>query len=305
MPDSSLELSSASSEYNEATVSCSVSLSADSFAVDNSTISSSTTGSGDGGTVFLVAGNLTLRNGAVVSATSTAEGEAGRIVIGVGDTFEMTDSMVTTSATSADGGDIDIRVATLLNLTDSAITTSVGTGQGGGGNIFIDPEFVILNGSRIQANAFGGPGGNIVIVADNFFASPDSIIEASSELGIDGNVVIDSPDTDLSGALAVLPEDIVDAASQFARQCAARGRGFRASLVGEGRGGLPVGPGGPMPSFYAATVAPTNEEQGGASPDLDIAVDPDSDRGDAEVESAQVASERGFVPATLVLKCDT
>ena len=85
----------------------------------------------------------------------------------------------------------------------------------------IDPEFVILQRSEIVAQAFAGPGGNIQITAGALLSS-DSLIDASSELGIDGEVEIDSPNPELTGKLATLPQDFLDASRLLADVCAAR-----------------------------------------------------------------------------------
>src|SRR5207247_6753474 len=134
-------------------------------------------------------------------------------------------------------------VGKLVDLFNSQITTSVQSGTGSGGNITIDPTFVILNHSQITADAFGGPGGNITIVSDVFLASPDSSVTASSALSTQGTVNIQAPVTNLSGTLAPLPENVLQATSLLRQSCAARfGGGKLSSLVLGDRGGLPRAP---------------------------------------------------------------
>jgi len=83
------------------------------------------------------------------------------------------------------------------------------------------PDIVILNHSRIEANAFEGSGGNIHIVAEQFVRSSDSGVEASSEKGI-GSINIESPDTDVSGSLTVMPGTFIDAARWAVTPCSQR-----------------------------------------------------------------------------------
>lgn len=270
-----------------------------------SSIQSNTTGAAPGGTITISAGNLFVGNGGKVSSTSTGskDATAGDITVTVATDLIMQNGAFTTQADVADGGNIKFNVGNIVWLTDSTITASVGQGFGGGGNIDIDPAFVILDSSQVIANAFGGPGGNITIVTGQFLASPDSVVSASSALGIAGNVVIDAPDTDIAGALAALPANLADAASQLAQQCSARGGRTLASFVGTGRGGLPVRPGGALPAYYRA-----GNGDGGATPrsvDAGEQLKPLSFK--AYVRGAKgpgnSVAESAFTPATLVLSC--
>jgi hypothetical protein len=133
-------------------------------------------------------------------------------------------------------------------MLDSVVTTSVGRGLGGGGNISIDPDFVILNGSRIRADAFGGPGGNVLITAGVFLSSLSSVT-ASSALGVPGTIDIQASVTDVSGSIAQLPADIVEATALLRASCTTRLAESRtSSLVVATRDGTPREPAGLLPS---------------------------------------------------------
>jgi hypothetical protein len=120
-----------------------------------------------------------------------------------------------------------------------------------------------LDDSQILANAFGGPGGNINVTADVFLVnsggqSPTSlagIVEASSALSTPGTINIEATVTDVSGTVAQLPEAPLQATELLRAACAARFAGGKASsLVLGGRDGLPLQPGGLLPSPpYLAT----------------------------------------------------
>ena len=106
----------------------------------------------------------------------------------------------------------------------------------------------VLNNSQITANDFG-PGGNITIVADVFLASQDSSVTASSTLSEPGTVDIRAAFTNISGFLEPLPENIFQATSLLQQSCAARFSGGKlSSFVVAGRDGMPLEPGGFMPS---------------------------------------------------------
>jgi len=219
-------------------------------------------GRGPGGDIKVQAGQILLTNGATISAKSSGTRDAGNLKLASTGDFRIHDSIVTTQATTAGGGKIALTAGSrsLLYLTDSRITTSVQGGQGKGGDITIDPRFVILDHSQVRADAFGGPGGNIDIAANVFLAS-ESIVSASSALSTPGTINIQAQITDLSGSVAPLPAGLLQAATLLRASCAARvAAGKASSLVVAGREGLPLEPGGYLPSPLMA------EEPGSAGP---------------------------------------
>ena len=205
-----------------------------------------------GGDITLTARDILLTNQTVISAESSGEGNAGNIDITATDTFWMEDSSVTTEAKQSDGGNIKINTEYSVNLWDSEITASVGGGPDTvGGNISIDPEFVTLSNSRIIANAFEGQGGNIQITADVFIADLNSVVDASSQLGIDGVVDINAPVRVVAQSYKPLPEKYKSAVALLREPCIARISGGKySSFTVEGRGALPIEPGGLLPSPF-------------------------------------------------------
>jgi large exoprotein involved in heme utilization and adhesion len=170
---------------------------------------------GSGGNLLVTAGRVTLNNGATISAKSTGTGNAGDILIRASDSFLLSNSSVTTNAPLASGG-----------------------------NISIDSKFILVDPSQIIASA-GINGGNISLTATNgIFISFDSIIDASGALGVSGSINISAPTTNLSGTLAPLSQDFMQAATLLRARCAARLSGKSSSFVVAGRDGLPPTPGG-------------------------------------------------------------
>jgi filamentous hemagglutinin family protein len=202
------------------------------------------------GDIQIHTNQVQMTNGATISAQSHSTGNAGNINIMASDSLVMqNNSAITTATIQSDGGDITIQAGRLVQLNDSTITTSVQGGLGNGGNIMIDPTFVILQNGQIIANAFGGNGGNITIVAGFFFADPFSVVSASSARGVSGTVNIQAPITNLSGTLAPLSEEFLQAAGLLRASCAARFQGGNiSSFVVAGRDGMPLEPGGFLPS---------------------------------------------------------
>jgi hypothetical protein len=221
-----------------------------SFTGPFSGVYSVSSGAGTGGDIQLKAAEISLNDGAQLSASSKGSGDAGDIDITAGGSFISRNSKVSTSSKNADGGNINITAPYMVHLKDSEISASVGGGASTvGGNISIDPQFVILDHSRIIANAYEGQGGNIRIVANVFLADPHSVVDASSALGIDGVVDIRAPITEISGTLVPLGEDFISAFELLREPCMARIRGGKySSFIVSGRDGLPTEPGRLLPS---------------------------------------------------------
>jgi filamentous hemagglutinin family protein len=223
---------------------------------------STASGTEAGGNVSVAATNLSILNGGAISAnsTGTATATAGNIDIVIGDTLRMENSSITTEALVADGGNISITsTGSLLHMTNSQIATSVQSGSGGGGNITIGSvlhpfDFLVLNNSGIHADAFGGPGGNINIFTDLLLSSVPiaTAITASSALNTPGTIDIEATVTQFTSDVSQLPEAPLQATELLRATCTARvAAGRSSSLVLGGRGGLPLEPGGLLPSPLA------------------------------------------------------
>jgi hypothetical protein len=129
----------------------------------------------------------------------------------------MRDSAVTTKATSSSGGNIEIAANNHIYLESSQVETEVIAGAPGeaAGDVTVSSEITALNHSHIIANAAGQnvDAGNISITVDQFVPSGDSFLQATAETGINGTINVSSPDADLTGTLATLPDSFFDAAT--------------------------------------------------------------------------------------------
>ncbi len=266
-----------------------------------SSIVASTETAGRGGDVNIRARTLLLNTNGEISATSTGSGDAGRLTVAVDDTLRMTDGRISTQADQAGGGNITVKVGgvlemvrselatnvlkvptqaqqpgggiitmqvgSVLEMVRSKLTTSVQGGSGNAGDIKVTAPAVALNDSTVQAKADAGKGGNITINAEVFIASPDSIVDASAgPAGVNGTVDIRGVINDLSGSLKPLSQEYQSAVVLAANRCAGRVReGEVSSFVLTGRGGIPLQPGGLLPStsLVLNTLSRTAGDAGG------------------------------------------
>jgi hypothetical protein len=212
-------------------------------------VEGSTFGAGRGGDIDLRARDVELSDGAIISARSTGDGAAGTLGLQVAETFRSESGHMTMAAVRAGGGTIALTAGRLVQLIDSELSTSVRVGGSDAGNLTIEAPFIISQGSQIITNAFGGRGGNIGVGGEVCLADPASQVSASSTLGLQRMVDIRAPVTNLSGAVASLPQGFMNVARLLPARCAARlGGGNVSSLVVGGQEGLPLDPSGLLPS---------------------------------------------------------
>lgn len=225
---------------------------------DGGVITAKTSGSGASGDISMKLNNLNLDNASISSASTskTDGGAAGRINIEAKNCVTLSNhSSLTTEAKNIaannnadDTGKITVKANDIISLTDSKITTSVKGGTGNGGDIEINSEFAILNKSDVIAEAYEGKGGNIHIATDHFIQSSESVVSASSKLGIDGTILIESPNTDLSTDLTVLPSNFLDTARWLASRCEERAGEDLSHFIVNARDGIPTSPDDWLPS---------------------------------------------------------
>jgi hypothetical protein len=237
-------------------------------------IAAATFGSGNGGSILATADSVHVDGEfSGLQAVSTGDGAAGSVTLHLSDSLIMTGkSALRVFSTQGDGGDINVTAGRDIRLTNSGMTAEAAQNGGNinlvagsliyllhspltanahlgnGGNITFDPSFVILNLSPITAKVdVAGNGGKVTINSDFFFASR-SPFDVSTPSGIPGSVVVTAPDVDLSASLVALPAALQDSSAQLPEDCAVRLPGGISSFIIFGRGGLPLEPGGFMPS---------------------------------------------------------
>ena len=209
----------------------------------SSGIVAASSGTGNAGSVTIEAGKLVVRDGGQISVAS-ANTNAGQLSVRSGNSIHLDRGSISARA-AVDGGNVAVSAADRISLSNgSEIVAEAGND---GGNVTLsDAKFAILNDSRISANAVQGTGGNIQ-VSTAVLLTNSSPITASSQFGADGTVRIDAI-FDLSGSLAELDDNLLDAPAQLQPRCSVRIPGETGSFIMVGRGGLPTMPGRYMPS---------------------------------------------------------
>ena len=170
--------------------------------------------------------------------------DGGEISVIAGSEIQLFDSRITAQAGPGGGGNITLKAPELTYLLRSTLSAEA---VGDGGNLTIDPSFFVLNNSSLISRSSSANGGNISIYSDYFFRS-SSLIDASAPFGLPGTVSVTAPDLDLSGSLIGLPGNLLDVESQLRPDCRVRLVGNASSFIMLGRGGLPLAPGGFVPS---------------------------------------------------------
>ncbi len=165
------------------------------------------TGNGRGGDVTVEAGSLTVANGALVSASTFGQGNAGNVrVIAKTITVDGTTpnqqfvsgigSQVAPTGIGR-GGDITIQTDS-LDVTNGAVISSSAFGNGSAGNLDITARTLRLEGSGITAVSVSGDGANITLnIGDLLLMRYGSSISTSAGLagagGNGGNITINAP----------------------------------------------------------------------------------------------------------------
>lgn len=245
-------------------------------------VSTSSATSGDGGNIHVQADTISLDGQSSIQAASTESGKAGTLQVqSSGDIVLSRKSFISTSALNSSGGDIRVEAGRELRLLDGQITAQAGPGGGGnitviapdlvylldstftaqavgdGGNLSVDSDFFIINRSSLVSKSTSENGGNITITSDYFFQS-GSVIDASAPFGLPGTVTVTAPEVDLSGSLIALPGNLLGLEMELRPDCGVRLSGNISSFIVLGRGGLPLDPGGFIPS---GAGSPSHEEQ--------------------------------------------
>lgn len=238
--------------------------------------------SGKGGDINLTTDQLTITDGAIITASnfsSLAEenggsapgtGEPGNISITANSLSLESGGRIeaATQAETGTGAEINLQVADSIFLKGDSFISAEALGNANGGNLTIDTKFIVAfeGNNDIIASAEQGQGGNIDITAESLFGIKASTlnpstndINASSDFGLDGSVSIDVPDvTSLQGVSElstniVVPEETPAQACRANREIAAKN-----GLTIKGKGGVPPAPELPMESLNAYVNGQSN-----------------------------------------------
>lgn len=214
---------------------------------------------GDAGTVMLHVGNITLDSLSTV-ATSAIAANAGSINLTGGDVRILNGSSFSTSA-GANGGNITLQVSGTVYVLNSNISATAGALQlagvgGAGGNITIGSNFTVLNNSLISANAAAGQGGNIKIITNDFLNNQSAITATGATNN--GTITITAPNLDLADSLIALSDALVSDENRLRESCTRSiGHEF-SSFIAVGRGGTETGPDELQADFGIPSTPPSD-----------------------------------------------
>ncbi len=225
--------------------------------VTTETVGAASRSSGGGGiTIFARKGDVSLTEGAQISASSKNDGtvrnlrDAGTISVTAGRDIQMrSGSTIETDANAALGGKIILESPNFFHAHDSTITSSVDGAKGSNaGTIDITGQrFQLFENTHISTNATQGDGGLITFKAGVSLQDANSRIEAHSETGRNGTVDIQAPVKVLSGTIVPVRPFFAQAALSTDR-CSADPAGKFSSFTQGKRDGLPQEPGRFAPS---------------------------------------------------------
>ncbi len=172
---------------------------------DGAQLSATTLGQGNGGNIQVQADSLFLLNGSGLITLSRAEGNAGNITANIQDNLQVHSSSILANAEQSSGGEIDLIARDVRLNGNSDITTSVARSTNNAGNITITANSIVaFDDSDIVAAARDGKGGNITLDAPGFFGFgylPDTDNNSAS---LDGNNRVDiDASGSISGAIAL------------------------------------------------------------------------------------------------------
>ncbi|AUT00546.1 filamentous hemagglutinin [Nostoc sp. CENA543] len=199
------------------------------------------------GNVSINTPNLILTDGGTVSVTSQGIGNGGTLNI-TSDRIQLKNQgSIQAQTESGNGGNINLQVGKLLFLRQDSKITATASGLGDGGNITINTPIITgWENSDIIANAVRGRGGNIQITSQGIIGleyrpqiTAENDITASSQFGVSGTVQVNTTGVDPNSGLVELPANVADPSQQIATGCTDTSG---SSFIATGRGGIPQNP---------------------------------------------------------------
>lgn len=178
-----------------------IALAANSLEMDGGAVNASSNNVGNAGTITAQLGSLDLNNGAQISTSVAGAGNGGDLGVAASGNANIngqsasgfSSGLYSTTADSGTGGDINLSAHT-VNIKKQGLITASSTGSGDAGNInIIASHSVNLENGFIRTRAVTADGGNISIQASNRLYQLDSEITTSVESGFGdgGNIFID------------------------------------------------------------------------------------------------------------------
>ncbi len=165
--------------------------------LNNSNIQSQTLGQRNASPITLTTPQLTVQGLSNISASTSGTGSGGPINIIASDAVTLSNEGAITASSTGPGtaGNISIRIDGQLRVEDQAQITVSGTGSGNSGTLNVISDLVVLNDGQLLASVAAGEDGNINLnIDDALILRNDSLISAEANNNANGgNVDITSP----------------------------------------------------------------------------------------------------------------
>ncbi len=171
---------------------------------DGGVISSRTTSSGSGGTITVMADNITMVNDGQIVASNglgflgdseMSTGDTGEIQITAAKTLTLNKSEMKVDAVNGTVGNLRINVEEDLRLTNSSLITAESLGFKNAGNILlVAGDTIRIDNSEVKTSATQASGGNITLQATNQIFLGNSEVSTSVLGGAEtssGNIIFD------------------------------------------------------------------------------------------------------------------
>ena len=156
--------------------------------IDNSTITSITTGAGVGGGVNISGESIAINDSTIDTRSLNSDG--GGITFNAQADITLTNNLITTSSLSGNAGDVALKAGGEITQTDTSIDASSAFGNGGDITITAKDNINLNSGSTLES--VGLLGGNINLNSQNgILGINDSIvtsISANTDAGIAGDI---------------------------------------------------------------------------------------------------------------------
>jgi filamentous hemagglutinin family protein len=155
--------------------------------------------SGNGGTISITAGSLSITDGARLSASTFGQGNAGDILIDARDQVSLNNgASIRNNGEQGDGGDIPITTRVLL-VDNGALLGTYTSGQGDAGDVLIDAQDRVSLDNGVITNQVGkratGNGGDIRISTGSLTATNIGLLQAFTiGRGNAGSIIIKARD---------------------------------------------------------------------------------------------------------------
>ncbi|MDJ0582187.1 hypothetical protein, partial [Crocosphaera sp.] len=168
-----------------------IKVTADTLNINNGSISVSTAGEGNAGSITLNTGNLQLKNKAQINAITTESGNAGTVDI-TANNISLNNNSTISSSTSGtgDAGSIQTRANQNISLDKSTIESEVDEGAtGDAGTVNVNANNISLNNNSSISSSTSGTGdaGSIQTTANQTISLDNSTIESEVNEGAIGD----------------------------------------------------------------------------------------------------------------------